>query len=80
MSNFQSHKQIVLDFYTDLDRATDEQITEVIKRYTTEDYFWRGMHPFYEQRGAEAVARVFLATPSPIIHCVAKKTRYFYGW
>lgn len=32
---------------------------DTLKAWTSEDYFWRGMHPFYEQKGAEAVIDAF---------------------
>lgn len=59
MPDFQKNKALVRDYYRDLDAAKGDDITEVLRRYTTEDYLWRGMHPFYEQRGAKAVADVF---------------------
>ena len=59
MSDFQANKALILDYYRDLDAATGDAITEVLHRYTAADYLWRGMHPFYEQHGAEAVADVF---------------------
>src|SRR5210317_1443114 len=59
MSDFQKHKVLVRDYYRELDAATGDGITDVLRRYTSEDYLWRGMHPFYEQSGAEAVADVF---------------------
>ncbi len=49
----------MLSFYDELDAAGGDEITNVLQRYTTADYYWRGMHPFYEPHGAEAVANVF---------------------
>ena len=59
MADYQHNKSLVLRFYDDLDKATGDDLTEVLRRYTTDDYFFRGMHPFYEQQGARAVADVF---------------------
>ena len=59
MVNYQDNKSLVLGFYDELDKASGDDIFEVLKRYTTDDYFFRGMHPFYEQHGARAVADVF---------------------
>ncbi len=59
MTDYQPNKSLVLSFYADLDQATGDGITDVLGRYTTADYLFRGMHPFYEQRGAKAVADVF---------------------
>ncbi len=59
MTDQQNNKSLVLRFYDELDNATDKELNEVLGRYTTDDYFYRGMHPFYEQQGAKAVADVF---------------------
>ena len=57
--DFQENKSLVLNFYNELDSASGKEINEVLQCYTSDNYHWRGMHPFYEQRGAEAVANVF---------------------
>jgi predicted ester cyclase len=59
MSDFQDSKALVTAFYQALDAAEGEEISGVIDRFTSEEYLWRGMHPFYEQTGADAVAEVF---------------------
>lgn len=59
MTDFQSSKALVLKFYEELDSAGDADIAGVLARHTAEGYHWRGMHPFYEQDGAQAVADVF---------------------
>ncbi|MDE0335558.1 MAG: nuclear transport factor 2 family protein [Defluviicoccus sp.] len=59
MSDFQASKAFVLDLYRALDRAPAAACAEVLSHFTTDDWLWRGMHPFNEQRGPEAVARVF---------------------
>lgn len=55
----QHAKQVVRDFHTALDAAPDDQIEATLAAFTTDDWLWRGMHPFYEQTGAAAVAQVF---------------------
>lgn len=59
MIDFQDNKALILQFYDELDKATGDEINVVLRRYTTDDYHWRGMHPFYEQFSADAVANVF---------------------
>ncbi len=59
MADFQASKALVLDYYGALDAAAVDRIADVIADHVTSDYFWRGMHPFYEQRGAVAVAENF---------------------
>ncbi len=59
MSDFQASKQLVRDYYKALDAAPAEGILSVVDGFTSDDYFWRGMHPFYTQRHAAAVSEVF---------------------
>lgn len=59
MPGFQQSKDIVRRYQSELDTASDSDLAGVISRHTSRDYFWRGMHPFYEQQGAEAVADTF---------------------
>lgn len=59
MSGFQDSKEIVRRYQHELDGAPASDLSRVIARHTGGDYLWRGMHPFYEQKGPEAVAIVF---------------------
>ena len=59
MSDFQASKSLVLDLYRALDPAPAAATAEVFARFVTEDWLWRGMHPFNEKTGPEAVARAF---------------------
>ncbi|MBW0371196.1 ester cyclase [Ensifer adhaerens] len=59
MAEFQQIKNLVRDYYAALDAAEPDTVENVLKNYVTGTYFWRGMHPFYEQKGAQAVAEVF---------------------
>ncbi len=61
MSDFQAEKSIVRALYSDLADATPETVAAALARHTHSDWHWRGMHPFHEQRGAEAVAKTFWA-------------------
>ena len=56
---FQDQKAVVRAFYADMKGATPETIEAVLAAHTTADWHWRGVHPFYEQRGSANVARLF---------------------
>ncbi len=58
-NRLQTAKQVVLDYYADLDNAGPGQTAAAIGRHTTPEYRWRGTYPFYEQSSAEAAAEVF---------------------
>ncbi len=55
----QQAKRVVLDYYEALDAASPEEVVEVLRKHTTDDYTWRGVHPFHERAGVEAVAETF---------------------
>jgi len=59
MKDFQENKALLLSFHEELDAASGGAITEALRRHTTEDYHWHGMHPFDKRQGADAVAEVF---------------------
>lgn len=63
--NFQSQKQRVIAFYERLDAchaAGDaDEVAECLAPHCAETYQWRGMHPFNEIHGLEAVATEFWA-------------------
>ena len=56
MADFQDNKALVLQFYEELEAASADNVASVFNRYTTSDYRFRGVHPFNELEGSEAVA------------------------
>jgi len=59
MTDFQQEKALVRAFHDDLGRADGANVAEVLARYVAPDWRWRGMHPFNEQSGPQAVADTF---------------------
>lgn len=57
--SFQSEKALVRAHYDALAKATPETVADILAARTSEDWHWRGMHPFYEQYGASDVAKSF---------------------
>jgi len=57
--NFQQEKSLILDYYKSLDGAQGSDISQVLQNHTSEDYLWRGYHPFNELLGANEVSEVF---------------------
>jgi len=41
------------------DAASDDELAQLLAAHCSPDYFWRGMHPFYEQHGAVDVVNTF---------------------
>lgn len=59
MSDYQSHKQLVLDMYALLDAASAGESEAALSGFVTPDCVWRGYHPFHEQTGAAAIGGTF---------------------
>ncbi|MEO9803127.1 MAG: ester cyclase [Reichenbachiella sp.] len=59
MQNFQKSKEVVRNYIAAFDTASQDQMKSVLAEHTASDYCWRGMHPFYEQIGAEAMVDTF---------------------
>lgn len=54
-------KAVVLAFYEALDAAAPEECRDVLEGHCAPDFLWRGMHPWNELNGSEAVASEFWA-------------------
>ncbi|EBA13282.1 nuclear transport factor 2 family protein [Roseobacter sp. CCS2] len=70
--SFQSEKALVRAHYDALAKATPDTVASVLAERTSDDWHWRGMHPFYEQYGAQAVAESFWA---PFLSAMTKVQR-----
>jgi hypothetical protein len=56
MVDYQDSKTLVLQFYEELEAASVDEVAKVMNRYMSSDYQFRGVHPFNELEGADAVA------------------------
>ncbi len=59
MNNYQAEKQLVRDYYRELESSGADEAEAVLKHWCADDYYWRGFHPFNEQTGPNAVANTF---------------------
>lgn len=59
MNSLQVAKQVVLKFHTVFDKAPAEQLVSTMQDFTHPDYHWRGLHPFHEIDGVDAVCEQF---------------------
>jgi hypothetical protein len=50
----QHAKRIARDLNAAMDASSTAELATVLSVHTTPGYHWRGMHPFYEQDGAQA--------------------------
>ncbi|MDO7585398.1 MAG: ester cyclase [Oceanospirillaceae bacterium] len=58
-NDIQAAKACVVDFYQHLDNAAPDALDGIMRRYTSNDYLWRGYHPFNEQTSVEQVTQLF---------------------
>ena len=56
IEQIQSAKAIVLDYFQATEAAPPARIAATIEKFASDDYRFRGVHPFNELDGAEAVA------------------------
>ncbi len=59
MSKYQAAKTLVRDYFEALENSSPETVADVLNKFTGDNYLWRGVYPFREQRGAETVAEIF---------------------
>lgn len=59
MSKYQESKQLVREYFEALENATPDSVGEILEKYTSGSYLWRGVYPFREQKGAMSAAAVF---------------------
>lgn len=71
-ADFSTEKQLVKDFYTQLENAPISDIPTVLKEFTAEKYLWRGYHPFDEITSAHGVAESFW---QPLRHALTSMQR-----
>ena len=59
MAKYQEAKKLVREYFDAMEKASAEGAQDVLKKYMSEDYLWRGVYPFREQKGIAAAAETF---------------------
>jgi hypothetical protein len=72
MSKYQASKTIVRNYFNAMEKASPETVTDVLNEFTSKDYRWRGVYPFRELGGADAVAETFW---SPLMKSLTRMQR-----
>ena len=47
------------NYFDAMEKATPENVVEVLKAHTSDDYYWRSVYPFRQQHSAASVAETF---------------------
>ena len=59
MTDLNSSKQLILDYFAAVEKSTSQNITETVSQFIADDYHWYGVYPFEEQSDAQGVADAF---------------------
>lgn len=59
MSNFVKEKEIVSSFFKEIENANLEDINLIFKKYTSDEYLWKGVYPFRQLEGGHQVSEEF---------------------
>ena len=76
---FQNEKALVQAHFGALAHATSATVPAVLAERTSPDWRWRGLHPFHEQIGADAVAEVFWAPFLSAMTSVRRRQDIFFA-
>lgn len=72
MVDLQAEKQLVRDFHAALEATAPERMADTLRDHVSPGWSWRGMHPFHEQTGPDAVAGIFW---TPLAQALARMQR-----
>lgn len=59
MATYQAAKGLVRSYFDDLEKAGSEAVGEVLRKYTGDDYRFRGVYPFRELKGVDQAVGEF---------------------
>ncbi len=59
MANFQAEKNLVREYFREIEECGIDEILDVLNKYVSEDYTWEGVYPFMDLTGAASVADTF---------------------
>ncbi|MEM7470031.1 MAG: ester cyclase [Pseudomonadota bacterium] len=79
MTDFQHHKSIARAYMRDFDACDTSDKTKTLQKHVTSDYHWRGLHPFHEQTGAEAVIATFWAPFTAAFASIERREEIFFA-
>ncbi len=57
--SYMEMKKVVREYYDALEKAETTEVKDVFKKFMTSDYSWKGVYPFRDQEGIDAVADNF---------------------
>lgn len=77
MTQYQAAKQLILDYFEQLELVEPVASIEVLQNFCSEDLLWRGVYPFREQHGVNAVAEIFWQPLKYSLHRMQRRQDIF---
>lgn len=77
--DFTNEKRLVLDHYAALAQATPNTVADILAERASPDMHWRGMHPWHELHGVQAVADTFWSPLLTAFTSVQRRQDIFIG-
>ncbi len=72
-------KGLVLDWQKSTDNADLKELPARLSAFTSNDYIWRGMHPFHEQYGHDSVYEAFYIPFKTAFSAVQRRQDIFFA-
>ena len=72
-------KNLVRKYCQSFDASQDDELVGILKSYTEENYFWRGVHPFYQQEGVRNVIENFWLPLRNSFTGLQRREDFFFG-
>lgn len=79
MGKYQEVKKIVRNYFDEIEKSSLENVVSILEKYTSENYFWRGVYPFREQKGQKNVAEVFWKPLKKSLKHIQRRQDIFIG-
>ena len=78
-TTLQDAKAIVLAHYDRIAKATPDTVADALGANTSTNWHWRGLHPFHEQSGSDAVAQSYWAPFLTSMKSVQRRQDIFFA-
>ena len=59
MSGFQESKKLVLEYFSEMEKAGSDELYPILQKYVSDDYDWKGVYPFREITDTKHVCEQF---------------------
>lgn len=79
MKGYQEEKKLVRNYFEEMEKAEPKNIKDVMQRYMPEDYNFKGVYPFREQKGIVNAAESFFIPLKQSLSNMQRRQDIFIG-